>query len=144
MMLDHFWMLVAGIQKGSTVCWKIYFCTNMFEWEVLLRLLDRNFPDIFSIQNGLKQRGASVISFFSNLFLWKSKHPRGWVGTEWNTSVMLIIFLLNQKREVCYYFTCQNTAQNHDIRTGNKILCKCGRFWAWEWQSQIMVKLWGN
>jgi hypothetical protein len=37
------------------------------------------------------------------------------------------IFTEQKKNEVCSYFPCQNIAQNHDRRMGNKILHKCGR-----------------
>ena len=67
------------------------------------------------------------LHFIKFIFMKVQKPKRGGIGTEWNTLVMLMIFLLNQKSEVYSYVSCQNTAQNHDIRMGNKICHKCYR-----------------
>lgn len=76
-----------------------------------------NCPDIFPIPNGFKQGDAFVIAFF-NFIIFKVQDRRNW-----DTSVMLIKFLLNHKEMKCVLiYRNQNTAQNCDNRVGSKIL----------------------
>lgn len=146
MKVNHFWMLVAWLNSRG----QRYMLKNLFLYQ---HVLGKKNCEVYRIEifliyflfKTIWNKGVLLSFHFLTLFLWKSRRPReddlGLNGThQW----CWWYFYWTKKNEVCSYFTCQNTAQNHDIRMGHKIPCKCGRVWAWEWQSQIMVKLWGN